>query len=190
MGTTLVEIEEYLNKHKLRFMTFEERDFIALGFPTKSYTDKDGDNHLTIIISIEEKGEYIKFFAPRCYIYDGEYKETLFQYLLMMCFRIKMIQFDYDPEDGEVRAIIEFPLEDNNISERQCMRILLSLVESIDEIDTVIRLIMKGEVTTEALSSTGRLLHDTSTAEDKTTTVHVEDAKGNESEDSDDFDEI
>ena len=124
MATTFSIIEGFLIKHDLRFMLFEERNFIGVGFVTENYLDKDDDRHLSVIIALEEDGEYIKFFVPRCYTYDGEHKEPLFQFLLMISFQIKMIQFEYDPSDGEIRAMIEFPLEDGEITERQCMRAL------------------------------------------------------------------
>jgi hypothetical protein len=45
-----------------------------------------------------------------------------------------MLQWEYDPSDGEIRAIIEFPLEDSTLTERQFNRCLYSLVELVDEI--------------------------------------------------------
>lgn len=45
-----------------------------------------------------------------------------------------MLQWEYDPSDGEIRAIIEFPLEDAILTERQFNRCLDSLVELVDEI--------------------------------------------------------
>ena len=191
MAIDLSSIENYLMKHDLRFMSFEERNFVALGFPTTHYLDKDGDNHVTVIISLEEEGEYIKFFVPRCYVYRGPYKETLFQYLLMICFKTQMIQFEYDPEDGEIRAIIEFPIEDGTLTERQCMRSILSLVEVIDDVDTAIRSIMDGGVIPENISSgKPKQLKDSSSNEQEKQKKVAEDCSTEDSEDSDDFDEI
>jgi hypothetical protein len=45
-----------------------------------------------------------------------------------------MLQWEYDPSDGEIRAIIEFPLEDALLTERQFNRCLYSLVQLVDEL--------------------------------------------------------
>jgi len=44
-----------------------------------------------------------------------------------------MIQFEYDDSDGEVRAIIEYPLEDANLTRRQLLRSVQSLVQIVDK---------------------------------------------------------
>lgn len=44
-----------------------------------------------------------------------------------------MLQWEYDPSDGEIRAIIEFPLEDAEMTERQFNRCLHGLVQLVDE---------------------------------------------------------
>ena len=44
-----------------------------------------------------------------------------------------MLQWEYDPSDGEIRAIIEFPLEDAQLSERQFDRCFDGLVEMVSD---------------------------------------------------------
>jgi hypothetical protein len=45
-----------------------------------------------------------------------------------------MLQWEYDPSDGEIRAIIEFPLEDSMLTERQFNRCLSGLIQIVDTI--------------------------------------------------------
>jgi hypothetical protein len=78
--------------------------------------------------------------APRCYQYPaGDHKEALFQTLLMISWMTKMIQFEYDKDDGEIRAIIEFPLEDAILTDKQLLRCLHALAQLVDEQDYLIR---------------------------------------------------
>lgn len=43
-----------------------------------------------------------------------------------------MVQFEYDSDDGEIRAIIEFPLEDTPLSKLQLLRVMKSLASVVD----------------------------------------------------------
>ena len=49
-----------------------------------------------------------------------------------------MIQFEYDDSDGEIRAIIEFPLEDAELTRRQLLRAVQALVQIVDKYHPVI----------------------------------------------------
>ena len=56
----------------------------------------------------------------------------------MVSWKTKMIQFEYDDSDGEVRAIIEFPLEDAELTRRQLLRSVQALVQIVDKYHPVI----------------------------------------------------
>jgi hypothetical protein len=53
--------------------------------------------------------------------------------MLSISWETKMLQWEYDPSDGEIRAIIEFPLEDSTLTEKQFNRCLHGLVQIVDE---------------------------------------------------------
>jgi len=46
----------------------------------------------------------------------------------------KMLQWGMTPSDGEISAIIEFPLEDSILTERQFNRCLRALVQIVDSV--------------------------------------------------------
>ena len=50
-----------------------------------------------------------------------------------------MIQFEYDPSDGEIRAMVEFPIEDGKVTAKQLRRILGGFPYIVDEYDEMIR---------------------------------------------------
>lgn len=134
MATTLEKISEMLTRMDIRHHVDHERNLILTGTATNVYEDGEGRKALMILIGLEENGEFIKFMVPHCYEYrEGPHKEAVFQSCLMVSYETKMVQFEYDPEDGEVRAIIEFPLEDAELTERQLRRCLTSLVLILDE---------------------------------------------------------
>ncbi|MFU8844980.1 MAG: hypothetical protein ACNA7V_14340, partial [Bacteroidales bacterium] len=134
MATTLETIGTYLDEMGMKYvLKDEDRPRILTGFKMKSYRDTDGDPSLSIVIALLENGEYLKIFAPNCYSYkDGPHKRALFEACLAISWRTKLIQFEYDPSDGEVRCIVEWPLEDAPLTKRQLERSLKGIVNLLD----------------------------------------------------------
>ena len=50
----------------------------------------------------------------------------------MIQWRTKMIQFEFDARDGEVRPVVEFPLEDAELTMLQLHRALIGLLQLVD----------------------------------------------------------
>lgn len=142
MATTLSTIESYMIAEGLKYSLHD--DYIRTSFATDLYRDQDGDSSVFIIARVEEDGEYFKLMAPNLYHYppDGPNTAEVFRILLGVCWRSKLIKYEYDERDGEIRAIVEFPLEDSQLSAKQFLRCLNGLVQIIDEyhaaIDTAI----------------------------------------------------
>lgn len=146
MAATIELIADYLNQEGLKFRVDEDR--ILTGFHTHHYRDSDGDEGISLVIRLEEDGEFLKIIAPKVYSYpDGPHKGVLFQLLLMISWGTKMIQYEYDVRDGEVRAIIEFPLEDALLTKKQLCRCLHGIAGLVDENhDKVVAAMEKGEL--------------------------------------------
>jgi len=138
MATTLDEIAKYLDEDNLRYQRREED--IITGFGTKQYRDSDEDLHIRIVIAPSENGEYLKVFCPGVYnCSQSPHKAIALQTLLLVSWRTKLVQFEYDENDGEIRAIIEFPLEDALLTKKQLLRCLSGIAQIVDQFDPVIR---------------------------------------------------
>ncbi len=93
-----------------------------------------------MIIKLEENGEFFKVFTPSAYKYkEGPRLLAVLETSMYVSWLTKMVQFEYDPSDGEIRAIIEFPLEDGKGTAKQLKRVLGGLVSIVDEYDPMIR---------------------------------------------------
>lgn len=158
MATTLKEISAFLTEEGLKHGIPEGKDYIRTGFRMDNYKDPDGEPHLKIIIKAEEDGEFVKVFAPLAYKCPGDansyHRLSLFQTLLHISWMTKMLQFEYDPEDGEVRPIIEFPLEDAKLTRRQIVRCVDTMARIIDKHHVDIQDAMKHGLTPENPAST------------------------------------
>jgi hypothetical protein len=140
MAMTLEEISGLLRDAGIKHQVDEERKHIKTGWRTDNYKNSDGDKDIGMIIKLEEKGEFFKVFTPSAYKYkEGPSLLAVLETCMYVSWLTKMIQFEYDPSDGEIRAIIEFPLEDGKLTAKQLKRVLVGLVGIVDEYDPMIR---------------------------------------------------
>jgi hypothetical protein len=126
MGTTTTQIAGFLEKRGLKFVREDDKNRVLVPF------NLEGNEKLLVVVALEENGEFLKLFSANlCKYSDGPYKLLLMQTLLMISWETKMLQWEYDPSDGEIRAMIEFPLEDAVLTERQFLRAFDALVQLV-----------------------------------------------------------
>jgi hypothetical protein len=139
MSINLEQLEAYLVEEDLRYQLTDE-GFLLTGFATTNYRDPQGRSGVGIAIHVHEDGEYVELTAPN--LYDAEaarHPSALFEVLLAISMRTKLLRFEFDPADGEVRGTVECAIEDGTLTKRQFLRMLHGLAESIDRWEPVIR---------------------------------------------------
>jgi hypothetical protein len=129
MSTNLLEIAQYLDNRNWRYHLEKENSRIITGVKADNVED------FLIVISLKEDGEYLEVAAPQLLkVKDHVYKGVLFQTMLAISWQVKMLRWEYDPTDGEIRASIAFPLEDAPLTEKQFNRVLSGLIDLIDRV--------------------------------------------------------
>jgi hypothetical protein len=136
MATDFNVIKSFLKEEGYSFIHSDGSEYIETSIKTENYRNDDSVKTLSLFIKLEEEGKYLKVLAPyvyRCALKSGSNrKSALFQALLQICWKTKMVQFEYDSEDGEIRAIIEFALEDTPLSKLQLVRVMSTLSSVVD----------------------------------------------------------
>ncbi len=129
MGASLKQISTYLDHRNLSYEIHSEQSLIVIDVPT------DDREPLVVVVKLEEEGDFIKVFVPQVVagVKNHPHKTAILQTMLIISWETKMLQWEYDPSDGEIRAIIEFPLEDAKLSERQFARCFDGLVEMVSD---------------------------------------------------------
>ncbi len=157
MPTSIEEIETYFREEGLKFTLAE--DYLRTSFITDNYRDLDGDPSVFLVIKLEEDGEYFKLIAPHLYHCGGTPSDdAAFRALLEVSWKTKLIQFEYDEADGEIRGIVEFPIEDSTLTRRQLMRCVNGIVRIIDEYHPVVeRAFATGVVDFECAARAARI---------------------------------
>lgn len=130
MGANLKQIANYLDKLGWDYRFDDEEDRIITGVEADNLED------FLIVVQLDEEGKFFRVFAPQVLagVQNHPYKGIILQTMLAISWETKMLQWEYDPTDGEIRAIIEFPLEDSILTERQFHRCLSGLIQIVDSI--------------------------------------------------------
>lgn len=128
MSTTLTQLAQHLDNREWNYQLDEENDRIVTG------VHSDNVENFLISIQLDEDGEFLHFVAPQLLTADSNcvFIGKLFQTLLVIQYEVKMIRFEYDPTDGEIKASIELPLEDAELTEQQFNRALSSLINLVE----------------------------------------------------------
>jgi hypothetical protein len=129
MGITLDQIATYLAPRDLTYQIQPEKSRILVRFALGS------GEQLLVVIQLDEEGRFFKLFAPEVLagVKNHPHKAAILQTMLSISWETKMLQWEYDPSDGEIRAIIEFPLEDSTLTARQFNRCFEGLIEIVGD---------------------------------------------------------
>lgn len=138
MAITIEQVEGYMNNMGLRFKRVDNGT-IVFGMRMRTYRDPDGEEGLKLVIRLRENGEYFEIFAPKAFNAVGPHVDAFLKACMMIHWRTKLIQFEYDASDGEIRPIIEFPLEDGTLTEKQLERCIGGICGLLDEYYPVLR---------------------------------------------------
>jgi hypothetical protein len=138
--TNIDELSKHLDAEGLKYQKRPEAGDILTGFRMNAYKDPQGQPVLRLVIKPENNGTFLRVFAPFVYaLKDHAHKDAGFQALLIANYRTSMVQFEFDPNDGEVRAGVEFPVEDGAVTQRQLRAVLHGIASIVDEADPFVR---------------------------------------------------
>lgn len=133
MAMTIDEIARILDQMEFKYM---KRDDNTVGFfmRMKTYENpENGENSLLLIAQLLEDGEYFQLFAPKAFVVKGEHQDAFLRACAIIQWKTKLIQFEWDRNDGEVRPVIEFPLEDGKMTRKQFERCVQGICAILDE---------------------------------------------------------
>jgi len=152
MPTSIEQIQTFLDEYSLNYRMDEDHDAILIGFglnpETTTFRDADGDPGIQFVIRVLEQGEFLAIFTPQAWNVEGcPHRAAVFEAIASIQTQYKMLRFDYDPSDGEIRPNVELPLEDSDLTSRQFHRLMHGMLHGVPRFDRVIRrAIETGEV--------------------------------------------
>jgi hypothetical protein len=82
-----------------------------------------GEVPVVLLVLLLEDGELVQLRTPSLlHSTDDAGKPLLFRAMLQMAYETRLVQFEYDPGDGEVSTCIDIALEDAALSKEQLLR--------------------------------------------------------------------
>jgi hypothetical protein len=140
MPTTIAAIKSMLDANGIHYSDTPRPDEIGMGWESALYVDPDtGRKSVAVFVKLEEEGRLIKVFAPACFrMKDVAHKSAMLEALLGVCWRTKLLQFEFDDSDGEIRAMVEWPVEDGTVTFAQVSRAIKAIVFLLDKYSEVI----------------------------------------------------
>ena len=132
MPTTHAELEKHLDALGLTY-TSPDGETIVLGFETEHYVNPEGETRVLIVCKLDEDGEFVSFFAPGAFVPPPEHLDVFLRACMIVQWETKLIQFEFDRTSSEVTAVVEIPIEDAILTERQVRRCVTGLVNLLDE---------------------------------------------------------
>lgn len=131
MAVTIQQIAAHLSTLDYKFHQKDERTILfAMAMPT--YRGPEGEDYLRLVIRLSEGGRYFELFAPFAFRAVGPFVDVFLRACAIIQFRTKLVQFEYDDSDGEVRPIIEFPIEDGTLTAQQLKRCIMGLCRLVE----------------------------------------------------------
>lgn len=124
MATNLQQIASFLDNRGLPYHLETQENRIITGVKSETVDE------FMIVIQLQEDGAYLSLVAPQLLsIKDHVYKGVAFQTMLAIAWEVKLLRWEYDPSDGEVRTSVNLPLEDAPLTEKQFNRLLSGLID-------------------------------------------------------------
>ena len=133
MAIKMEDILMALDEANLRYSLHELTQEPVILFPTENYQNENRRPLLIVVIQLTEDGEYIKFFVPAAYhIPLDESAYAVLKSFAIIAWQVKLLDFEVDPGDGEVRPTIDFPIEDGTLTTEQIRRCCKTLARLVD----------------------------------------------------------
>lgn len=138
-------IQSYLMRAGLKFAANDDGDNgqFVLSFKTRHYQNLLGENSLTLFITVAEGGKYLEIAAVSMYsAKKAKDIGKLSLFLLGENYKTKLLRWELDRTDNEVRATIEVAPVDGCITFDAFMRMLMLFPLVADGMHTAITKVM------------------------------------------------
>ncbi len=135
MSLTLTEISELLDADEIKHRVNDGA--IYTGFATDLYEDREGDNCANLVLRLDDDGELLRVQAPLAFTLPKdatpEIRAAVLSTLHQLNWESKIMQFEIDLEDGEIRLGADLPLEDGKLTATQLGRTVRLLPALLDQ---------------------------------------------------------
>ena len=135
MATSYEELKRFLDEGGFRHSQADDKTIITGFGEMEYYRDTEGAPRLGILLKLHEAGSVLEILCPRLYRYRGPQLDDLLRSCMLLNYWVRLVSYDFDDRDGELRASITLILEDAALSAAQLARCLTTLAHQVDRCD-------------------------------------------------------
>lgn len=108
----------------------DEREIFLRIDGMKTYRHRSGNDIAFIVIILYPKGNHIEIFTPACFAVPKEpQREALFfKACAILNWKSNLCKLKYDHLNGELEAIVDFPIADSIITQNQLVECIEALI--------------------------------------------------------------
>jgi hypothetical protein len=133
MATSLDQLSQLLDSLHIEHLVDSKHPRILIPVETSRHRDLQGKRNLVLSLSCPEAGRIARVEVPWFAKAHGTHRASALELLSRITWRRKLVFWRIDPEDGEVRPTVEFPLEEAEIGSDQLLRLLRAIPLLADE---------------------------------------------------------
>ena len=143
MAITLEQISTWLNEKETNHKHDTDKEVII-------FAAGDSETTQSHFIRATENGEMFKWQMQlldsdlnNIMIKDSQYLLTILSHILYMNYTTKFGTWEFDPSDGDIRLVVEIPLEDALMTQKQFSRIYGFMTRNAQEGADAVRSVLK-----------------------------------------------
>src|SRR6185369_17734090 len=103
---------------------------IQFSRPTQTYRSPAGAPHVDVVLKLFD--EDVLIVAPVAFLASGPHVDATIRACMMLQYRSGLVRLDFDERDGEIRAVIAFPVADSTLTVAQVTRCVDEMVATVD----------------------------------------------------------
>lgn len=139
MAITLDDVAQLLDDQGLRYSRDEQAGVLRAGFETEAYRNKDGGAAVQLVLEVDETGEWLRIFSPAAYnLAECRNLAAVLEVFAGIQWRTKLVCFEYDSSDGEVRPAVTHAVEDTSLSGAQLSTLIQAIPLILDSYHPVV----------------------------------------------------
>jgi sulfatase modifying factor 1 len=139
MAVTLDDVAQLLDEQGLHYSRDEHTGALRAGFETETYRDQHGDAGVQLILEVDETGEWLQIFSPAAYsLASCRNLAAALEAFTGIQWRTKLVCFEYDASDGEIRPAVTHAIEDTSLSGAQLSTLIRAIPVVLDSYHPVI----------------------------------------------------
>jgi acyl carrier protein len=139
MAVTLDDVAQLLDDQGLRYSRDEQARVLRAGFETEAYRNKHGDAAAQLVLEVDESGEWLRIFSPAAYnLAECRNLAAVLEVFAGIQWRTKLVCFEYDSGDGEIRPAVTHAVEDTSLSGAQLSTLIQAIPLILDSYHPVV----------------------------------------------------